>query len=455
MTYSRTILNVFIKLSMLLALVSASVDVKAQVVSDADTFLNARPVIFRCNRTEILTGDSAWIADTLVSNLQDLGKYGIVIGRAAASPEGPYWNNQRLAKGRRDAAIKYLLSHGFDASQIKFEAVTEDYQLLLSMMQAEYDPDYIKVKTLVDMYPNDDAPIKRALKLVDGGKLWERLLRDYYPKLRAVRIVAIARAEAIRIKPTIDTTILPANRLMVTPQLPVLAYEKPADEERHPRREMFSIKSNLLLWPAYMPQYGWCPIPNGEVEFYPLHGNFTAGAMYDKPWWIHYGRHEFFELENITFYLRYYYRNGDILLRRPGHGAAYTGWYGALYGHWFRYQIGLSKNKGWVGEGGGPGLGFGYVLPISKDGHWRLDFGAQFGFFRTKYDPFVYGTPVERDESSNLYYYDFKYHPSLFERRQNHFNWFGPTRIGVSLSYDLIYRKGKDRGIRFRKWYKD
>lgn len=433
-------------------LVFAVASADAQYVSTPDSFLTARPVIFRVNRTEILIPDSTWIADTLATNLISVGEGGYIVGRAAASPEGPIWNNKRLATGRRKSAIDYLLTHGFDASQIQFDAVTEDYELLISMMDDANDPDVVKVRTLFEMYPHDEAPMKRALKLIDGGKLWERLLNQYFPSLRAVRILIAKRTQPIPFQ--MEMTPLQAQFIPAPIESPVIP---PSPEPQKPRyrREMFSIKTNLLLWPFYMPQYGWCPIPNGELEFYPLHGNYTAGVTYDKPWWIHYNRHEFFEVENISFYLRYYLRNGDILLRRPGHGAAYTGWYGALYGHWFRYQIGLSKNKGWVGEGGGPGVGIGYMLPISKDGHWRLDFGAQFGFFRTKYDPFVYGTPIERDESSDLYYYDFKYHPSLFQRRQNHFNWFGPTRIGVSLSYDLIYRKGKDRGIRFRKWYKD
>lgn len=447
----------------LFVLMLAPASINAQYyVSEADMFLDARPIIFTVNRTEIHTEDSLWIADTLVHNLEVLGDYGIVYGRAAASPEGPIPNNKRLANGRRNAAVSYLLSHGFDATQIQFETITEDYGLLLSMMAAANDSDYVRVRTLVEMYPTDEAPLKRALKKLRNGEVWERLLKVYYPKLRAVRIIATERMKPISpvfgfdapdpkvLKPLEDVSIELPNLRSVTPW-----QGEPSDKQRYYRREMFAVKTNALMYVAYMPQYGWCPMPNGELEFYPLHGHFTAGVMYDKPWWIHYDRHEFFELENTTLYLRYYLRNGDIRYRTPGEGAAYTGWYGALYGHWFRYQIGLSKDKGWVGEGGGPGLGIGYVLPISKDGHWRLDFGAQFGFFRTKYDPFVYGTPVERDESSDLYYYDIKYHPSLFKRRQNHFNWFGPTRIGISLSYDLLYRKGKDRGLRFKKWYEE
>lgn len=434
-------------------LVFAVASADAQYVSTPDSFLTARPVIFRVNRTEILIPDSTWIADTLATNLISVGEGGYIVGRAAASPEGPIWNNKRLATGRRKSAIDYLLTHGFDASQIQFDAVTEDYELLISMMEDANDPDVVKVRTLFEMYPHDEAPLKRALKLIDGGKLWERLLNQYFPSLRAVRILISKRTQPIPFQMNMEP--LQAQFIPAPIESPVIP-SSPEPQEPHYRREILSVKTNLLMLGCYMPvnHYGWCPMPNVEVEYYPKHGHYTFGFTYDIPWWIgSTSNHKYFEMENTTLYGRYYFRNGDILIRRPGHGAAFSGWYLSMYGHYFRYEIGFSNTKGWVGEAGGGGFGGGYVLPLTHRGHWRLDFGAQVGYFHSKFDPFVFGTPVERIEDG-LYYYKYYGHPKDFKIRQHGFNWFGPTRIGVSLSYDLFYRK-QVKGISLRSMEKE
>ena len=39
----------------------------------------------------------------------------------------------------------------------------------------------------------------------------------------------------------------------------------------------------------------------------------------------------------------------------------------------------------------------------------------------------------------------------LFKTRQYRFSWFGPTRVGITLSYDLLYRRLAKRGVSFRK----
>jgi len=89
----------------------------------------------------------------------------------------------------------------------------------------------------------------------------------------------------------------------------------------------------------------------------------------------------------------------------------------------------------------------GYVVPLTRKGHWRLEFQLQAGFFRTKYDPYKYENPINPDYHDDLYYYKWTLEPDLFKKRQYRWNWLGPTRIGVTLSYDLLYRKNHKWGI--------
>ena len=102
-----------------------------------------------------------------------------------------------------------------------------------------------------------------------------------------------------------------------------------------------------------------------------------------------------------------------------------------------------------MGEGAGAGVGAGYVLPISRNGHWRLEFALQAGFFRCKYDPYQYENPVNPDYRDGLYYYKWTQSPELFKalfhKRQYRWTWMGPTRVGITLTYDLLYRRTKKK----------
>lgn len=226
------------------------------------------------------------------------------------------------------------------------------------------------------------------------------------------------------------------------------AKELPADTAllRYPRRELLSVKTNLLFYGIYMPGYNrWCPIPNIAIEYYPLRGHFTFGASFDCPWWQDYWGHKYFQVRNYQLEARYYLRKGDIELRPEGKGAAFKGFYLQAYGNLGLYGICFDERRGWVGEGIGGGIGCGYVLPLSRKGHWRMEFQLQVGVFHTKYDPYQYENPVDPTFRDHLYYYDWTREPSLFKERQYRFTWIGPTRIGITLSYDLLYRKARKK----------
>ncbi len=126
---------------------------------------------------------------------------------------------------------------------------------------------------------------------------------------------------------------------------------------------------------------------------------------------------------------------------------AYTGFYLQGYAHGGVFGICFDKNRGWVGEGVGAGIGAGYVMPITKTGRWRLEMGVQLGYFRCKYDPYKYENPVNPDYHDNLYYYKWTDKPEFFKKRQYRWNWLGPTRIGITLTYDLLYRKIQSKGV--------
>lgn len=259
---------------------------------------------------------------------------------------------------------------------------------------------------------------------------------------------------------TVKADVVDTSRVAV-PDTALPAEQRPALSRpvadtavvRLPRREFLSLKTNVLLDVAYMPGYNrWCPIPNVAIEYYPLHGHFTYGASFDFPWWRHYDKHKFFELRNYQLETRYYFQSGDVHQTIPGQGAAYRGFYLQGYAHAGVYLFCFNADKGWTGEYLGGGVGFGYVMPLSKTGHWRLELGAQLGIIYTGYDPFQYEYRGGVDLHDDKYYYDWTLSPSLFKKRQYRYTWFGPTRVGITISYDLLYRRHARRGVSLKSY---
>lgn len=467
----KSLFTVILFAALLLGL-SSSQAAMAQSTTDSVFLANSSTVIFKVNKTEITPGDKEWLLKNVVPTLRDLRPNSIIVGRSAASPEGPYENNRRLANGRRETIKALLEQEGINTSRIRFDMAVEEYALLLELMRQHHDKDYHYVKSVVDNLEGNDASIKNVLMKAQGGKLFKRLKDEYFAELRAVRIMVVVvkddEVEIVDVRPMREigqfrgVSTLPPFEVPapghIDVVLPRIDTVIPPPEDL-PRREILSVKTNLLEYGAYVPKYGYCPMPNVAIEYYPKRGHVTWGLSLDFPWWIgNTTNHKYFELRNYVLEGRYYMRNSRKSYAdgesQPNGKAAFKGFYLSAYGNLFLYQIGCNKDDGWIGEGVGAGLGLGYVIPLGKKNQrWRLDIGAQFGVFRTKYDPFVYGCPVEHVEDG-LYYYDYTGDADLFKKRQYRFNWLGPTRVGITLSYDLFYRRIAKKGVSFKRWEK-
>ena len=426
-------------------------DVAAQVKTTDSTFIvNSRPIRFKVNKVNINNQERRWITDTLIPRLEALGDKGIIMGRAAASPEGPYANNRRLANQRKASVNELLGSYGINANRIRYDVVTEDYALLRSLMWLDHDSQYAAVDSLIEKYAGNSEQLKKAMMRHDGGKLWTHVLGNYFPKLRAVRIMAIDKSlVSLSTLPKNIGTLLDGQ--LIDPQNIKLENYRNIQMIDEPRREFLSLKTNLLYDFAYMPGYDrFCPIPNLAVEIYPFHGHFTYGASFEGPWWQHYDKHKYFQVRNYELFTRYYLRSGDILLRRPGEGAAFKGLYFSAYAHACIYNICFDAHRGWEGEGWGAGLGAGYVVPLGGKEHWRLEFGIQAGYFRSLYDPYQWQCPIDADKDKQLYYYKWYGNAKDFSKRKHRYSWIGPTRLEVTLSYDILYRRNHAKGVSFR-----
>lgn len=440
MRYTRTLLSMIFGFSM---------NAAAQVATTDSAFIHdSRPIIpFVVGKKDIEQQDRKWITNNLIPKLKVLGDSGIIIGRASASPEGSLHINTQLANARKASMNALLSSYGINTNLIRYDVAPMDFPLMRSLMKLRKD-DYLPVvDSLMNQYAADVVLLKEAMIRQDRGKLWQHLYHNYFPSLRSVRIMAIKRAEKEEDKreeierKENEREKIEIEKIEKIEKIEEIEKIEKEETEGDERRELMSVKTNLLFDLAYMPGYNrFCPIPNVAIEFYPLRGHFTYGASFDGPWWKHYSKHKYFQLRNYQVHTRYYLRQGDIEERKPGKGAAFKGFFFSAYAHAYLYNICFSEKKGWEGEGWGAGMGIGYVMPIDRKEHWRLEFGLQLGYLNTLYDPYQWRCPVDPDTDANRYYYKWYGNAKDFKKRQHSYSWIGPTRVEITLSYDLIYR---------------
>ena len=442
MRFTRTLLSMIFGFSM---------NAAAQVSTTDSAFIHdSRPIIpFVVGKKDIEQQDRKWITNYLIPKLKALGDSGIIIGRASASPEGSLQINTQLANARKASMNALLSSYGINTNLIRYDVAPMDFPLMRALMKLRKD-DYLPVvDSLMNQYAADVVLLKEAMIRQDRGKLWQHLYHNYFPSLRSVRIMAIKRAEKEEDKreeierKENERKENEIEKIEIEKIEEIEKTEKIEKEETEgdERRELMSVKTNLLFDLAYMPGYNrFCPIPNVAIEFYPLRGHFTYGASFDTPWWKHYSKHKYFQLRNYQVHTRYYLRRGDIEEREPGKGAAFKGFFFSAYAHAYLYNICFSEKRGWEGEGWGAGIGAGYVMPIDRKEHWRLEFGLQLGYLNTLYDPYQWRCPVDPGTDIDRYYYKWYGNAKDFKKRQHSYSWIGPTRVEITLSYDLIYR---------------
>lgn len=208
------------------------------------------------------------------------------------------------------------------------------------------------------------------------------------------------------------------------------------------RAHVLAIKSNLLYDAFYMPNFGWAPSPDIELEFFPRNGRFSYIAALTFPYWKRWSKNKFFEIRDYRLEARYNF---------PHYSSPNTHYpfVGVLVNNNI-YGIGFNKKKGWQGEGLGASITAGFVHRLGKDSRWRMEYVVGVGYYETRFDPYIYGNPISGIEDGD-YYYDYTGEVVNFNRRNHRRRWFGPTQIGIKISYDLLFYKTRQKGVGFKR----
>ena len=165
----------------------------AQAEEKRRSFTRSAYLNFKVNQSELLAdymNNPAELAKiySSIDSIREDNNYRIarieIVGYS--SPEGSYAANARLSE-QRAKALEQNLKHAYqlDDSMIDCRSVPENWEGLAAWLR-EYRPSYMqKVLDIIGQTPEPDARDAK-IKAIDGGKIYNALLQEVYPKLRLV-----------------------------------------------------------------------------------------------------------------------------------------------------------------------------------------------------------------------------------------------------------------------------
>jgi outer membrane protein OmpA-like peptidoglycan-associated protein len=102
-----------------------------------------------------------------------------------ASPEGNVMNNNQLSRGRAEALRNYLsMRSAIPTHLYRLGVGGEDWNSLVRMVQNSYIEPKGAILSIIQTYTGEVR--KERLKTLGGGAVYQRLLQEYYPRLRRV-----------------------------------------------------------------------------------------------------------------------------------------------------------------------------------------------------------------------------------------------------------------------------
>lgn len=365
-------------------------------------------------------GNDAKIEDILVKMDSMAGNPWMRVNRitvvGAASPEGPYGNNVRLAENRAKALLSILRErYSFPDSIYSVSIVPEDWEGMRIILEKDstipYAGDVVGFLESSVTYGPDMR--ERLLRRLKDGRPFSSMSRNVLPFLRRASVYVDYDCQRVDIAemPGVVPVSIPSSRIL-NHGLETAAYTQPLRSAYGLGERFFAIKTNLL-WDAAL-----CANLGFELELWP-HWSIDVPVWYSpyditKRWRL--------RLLAIQPELRYW-------LRGAGRGhyfglhASVAG-FNVSFGGDYRYQ---DPNHAAFGLG----VGYGYAFHLDKSRKWSLEAQIGAGYLSYKWVKF-------RNTGRN----------GAMVARGSGIYW-GVTRVGFALSYKF-YKERKGR--RWMKW---
>ena len=337
----------------------------------------------------------------------------------AASPEGSYQLNRRLARGRLEALERLVRSQ----IEIPDSIITRDdsyisWDMLRQQVAASDLTDRDEVLRIIDSehtlidYPGGrhiDSRIPKLQKL-SGGKTWQILLKKYFGRMRNAYAVFVTYKHQL---PEPEPITEPEPEPIVVPEPepePVVVPEPEPVVVPEPEPESEPV----------------VVIPVLETRFIAAKTNLLVGAatVANLGFEIELGRK--WSLDVPVYYSPYNItptRKCRILATQPEvrfwPAKAGSGHFIGLHGTVGFFNIAINDHGRYQDPDSpawGCGLGYGYALNFGANKNWGLEFNLGLGVVKYKYDVYYNRENGQKFDSGEGW-------------------WWGPTRAGITLTY--------------------
>lgn len=349
-----------------------------------------------------------------------------------SSPDGSFKVNKRLSDLRAAEAQKLILGLNPTGSdtlkyKLRLKPDAENWKGLEEAIRTHYpyaDKEQV-LAILEDEKLASDLKKTRLKKL--PAKSWHFIRDSILPNLRYAEWVCtwkLIYSEIPVAHPqlTVGQPAFPEK----LPYFEVAKVEPEPTEVKEPRT-IVALKTNLLTTAASWLNYGI------EVPFNIKDQKFSFAFDHQFPWW------RWGENKN-KFCMRYLQAGGELrwwfkprtkpATKKQLVRDCLSGHYLGVYGMGGKYDFQNRRNICYQGEYWSTGLTYGYSLPISK--RLNLEFFLSMGYASI---PFRHFIPAE--DFSELY---------RDPDDAGTWNYFGPTKVGISLVFPIEIQRTVKRG---------
>lgn len=355
--------------------------------------------------------DNGATIDAFIARLQHSdNKIDTITVRAYASPEGLFKANQRLAEGRCESIVDYLVEHaGISRDIIRCEPGGIAWEELRKAVDSVPDlPNRSQVIEILDNTPEwifdskgrvIDSRKKQLMDLA-GGRPFRWMIDNVFPELRkGVAITAYysePQAEQKPEEPEESGKLEESEQLEQLEQLEELEEFETAEitDFEEPRHRM-ALKTNLLYYAALLP--------NLELEWL-INNHWSVLIEGNYAGWSNQSANKCYQLGSFGPEARYW-----INPKAPWHGM-----FAGVFASGGFYDLQNGKN-GAQGEGVMTGLSFGYMWPIARN--WSMEASLGAGYMYTRYREY------EPRDSHFVYL------------RTKEMNYFGPLKLKLSIAW--------------------
>ena len=326
---------------------------------------------------------------------------------SGASPEGPNSLNDNLAVTRAKAIVEALAeSTPLTKRDIDLRIQGVDWKTLIELVRTSRNMPYKEemlnllqntpekvVNRSVDVYLR-----KERMENLYGGVPYQWMYDHLFKRLRYASVV-IDTCQTSKLQVVRDTIQLPGDTVVNTVIMPRNT-DNLADAKKS--EYFFAVKTNAL--------YDALALPNLGLEFY-LKDNWSITGNWSYSAWKNDDKHRYWSIYGGDLGVRKWFGRQAELRPLSGHHVGF-------FVQGLNYDIEFG-GKGYLSDTWNLGASFeyGFSLPITK--RINFDFSVGLGYFGGKNKKYRPKNINERDEYVWL--------------ENNHFNWFGPTKVEASL----------------------